>query len=1318
MGESENTETAPPGIPFASRTEFLQALASTRDHAEKAAAAHPADWRWITLSQLLQVLEQLCGGGIWPEPAVMQGYPPIIYAIRGQVAPGETELLDVLSRIDVFLTYISAGRPTEPAVQQDPARIVPSSIPDPPGPMLAAHEPPEIDPEYQSLESFVGELHSTRDDLARVRDAIALDAKRVGAVKRVLDAIDTAERHVGQLQRAVKQWITAGQVPEPREREARRAGRATADVFEAEIAAGFPAAAGMLQDLAERLPRLDGLFRQWCRRYEAGEPALSASAAVQSIDAFIAGLTAVRKMLAKLTEDFADYDVLSQIERQLDLARNRIANWIDGNDTSSASPASFGSLALSELGLSSYPYFNAFSDRVNRIVEALDAGQVTLGDEHTRLGFLSDACECHIDVMMMSVRSAGRATRELESALRGLIREIANKSQSLDGSLGEVVDHALAIYQVDELHDFVGHLTAMESFFNSWNQPTEPAPVQEVEAPAPKAIRRRVAKPPEEPGLFDLAQMQVQNESRRYFVHLVEHAVRDYAATVQSAADRRIGLQMRAMRRWSPAGQTPTIPHQQACLPVFKAAANAEQAGMKVDRRDRPNLKLMQALQANALFQRTDPEFWKLDEPEQAAADARIAGTLGTADEFKSAVLETIADAEMLLVAAPDDPARTDLLRNLRRILQVIEHDRSLTPDETTQVASALTQMRAPFGIDTSSVEDFEADFLERLRRITNYFGGLRIDSPAVFEEMLEKVRAELIPLAQANGDDGPTYQSIERQLRAMRWWTANGRSPTPPERKSSSQTLDPIRQLHWPSGKDELQRRVAELASTFSAWRWAQTDTAASPVVLPIYEVTSEKQFKELIDLCLLDILPLTSRRGLAGTADQQKFWDEMDRQIQKMRKLIDPKLARTERGRAEIQPMIARLAERVAGGEPSPWPDVPEFLVDLSARLTALHAWFNDLMAQPEYQSSESAALSIQGMSLATLHSLRLAFAWVDGPSPGIYCCRYEKSYLRELSEQRADSLEISVSQFLPTQKDLSRKVEISGWLPVDLRWSPHGDMLAYVATTGPAAQARYWVGWCDIETPGELSRLDGSSFAWTRQGHTLLIADPSAGSLTKFNVKTGQQAKLAQFEDVAEPGLPPLLAVSSAGDRLAFSCRPRSDRAEIWVLDHQSAKPEPVRVAEVRKSQGVVLLPFWAGWDRPCYMELRPSEPRRKRPTDPPRTRIVAASLHDEPARVLYESDEVELPITPSVSPSGKFIAFFQSARDAAHPAQLVLLDIEDGQTHVLLAGAAAKGNLSLSDETLLVERDGSAYSLWLRNLSHARKRPQNPDWRDDR
>src|SRR5206468_3139974 len=104
-----------------------------------------------------------------------------------------------------------------------------------------------------------------------------------------------------------------------------------------------------------------------------------------------------------------------------------------------------------------------------------------------------------------------------------------------------------------------------------------------------------------------------------------------------------------------------------------------------------------------------------------------------------------------------------------------------------------------------ATVPGFGEDFAARVRQAYDYFRGRRVNSRAAFDELLRQVLDETrqVQLGRMWDEDQAPMAAIDRQLRAMRRWTANGRTPTQPERTATREALVIVPQLR---GLDRMQ--------------------------------------------------------------------------------------------------------------------------------------------------------------------------------------------------------------------------------------------------------------------------------------------------------------------------------------------------------------------------------------------------------------------------------------------------------------------------------------------------------------------------------
>jgi hypothetical protein len=110
---------------------------------------------------------------------------------------------------------------------------------------------------------------------------------------------------------------------------------------------------------------------------------------------------------------------------------------------------------------------------------------------------------------------------------------------------------------------------------------------------------------------------------------------------------------------------------------------------------------------------------------------------------------------------------------------------------------------------------------------------GDDINSRADFQKALALARQKIVPALQRMPND-PALQSMQKQLEAIDQWTANGRIPTPDERRSINMGLTMYRQFEGTEDLEEYELR--ELAGKLNNYLkyWPDDARAADPDYRP----------------------------------------------------------------------------------------------------------------------------------------------------------------------------------------------------------------------------------------------------------------------------------------------------------------------------------------------------------------------------------------------------------------------------------------------------------------------------------------------------
>ena len=202
---------------------------------------------------------------------------------------------------------------------------------------------------------------------------------------------------------------------------------------------------------------------------------------------------------------------------------------------------------------------------------------------------------------------------------------------------------------------------------------------------------------------------------------------------------------------------------------------------------------------------------------------------------------------------------------------------------------------------------------------------------------------------------------------------------------------------------------------------------------------------------------------------------------------------------------------------------------------------------------------------------------------------------------------------------------------------------------------------------------------------------MIDAVARSIFRQNADTGRRKELVTLPDDTDPSVTPHIAVSPAGDRLAFTCGRAGGMIDLALIEFDGAQP----VSRICRSfsNADYVLPFWSSGGQIACLSITHNG-----------SDILAFPAGSGDGNLLYQSDHAEVPIAPASSSTGKFIAFVQAPREKA--GGLVLLDCDTQQLLPLTQPKVIAGRLAFGDETLSIQGASEAVILWL-HISHKRE-----------
>jgi hypothetical protein len=304
------------------------------------------------------------------------------------------------------------------------------------------------------------------------------------------------------------------------------------------------------------------------------------------------------------------------------------------------------------------------------------------------------------------------------------------------------------------------------------------------------------------------------------------------------------------------------------------------------------------------------------------------------------------------------------------------------------------------------------------------------------------------------------------------------------------------------------------------------------------------------------------------------------------------------------------------------------------------------------------------------------RLGFVRTDGEAAGLYVCAATPR--PSLAARPAASAD-----------DAARLVGAPGGWFRELDWSPDGEYLAFLLALEPGSGGAV-VGWCSSRRPGELGRISGASFAWTRASTGLIVTATDVGHVVHRPIAEDRARPLAVLEHDSDPRFPPRLAVSQHEPAIAFSSRSLLHGISELHLAERHGADFVTRVLTEIPGADAHVFPFWApGAPHLAFFVVH--EEYRK-------SAIIAVPRLRGDGVVLYQREGLDAPQCPAWSPSGKAIALL-GAGVAASPGpetatghDLVIVDCRDRTASTIPKTGKLSGRLAFAAEhRLLVEGD---------------------------
>ena len=238
------------------------------------------------------------------------------------------------------------------------------------------------------------------------------------------------------------------------------------------------------------------------------------------------------------------------------------------------------------------------------------------------------------------------------------------------------------------------------------------------------------------------------------------------------------------------------------------------------------------------------------------------------------------------------------------------------------------------------------------------------------------------------------------------------------------------------------------------------------------------------------------------------------------------------------------------------------------------------------------------------------RLAFARADGDAPGIY--------LEELASGAPPALVCG------------EDVPIEG-----AGFSADGAYVAYVVGSEQPYGRERTVGWANDAAEGELGRVGGAAFAWTPKG-SLIVADLEQEALIQYDPLTAVSRVIMPLCDAGDTALPPRIAVSPKGKRIAVVCRRSEDAVtEVWIAERDGGAIKSSILTQVPGLDPHVC-PFWS--PKGLTLGLLIVHPTHAQ------SAVIAVRRLRGDGEILHERELLDAPEPPAWAPSSDAIALF--------------------------------------------------------------------------
>jgi Tol biopolymer transport system component len=256
--------------------------------------------------------------------------------------------------------------------------------------------------------------------------------------------------------------------------------------------------------------------------------------------------------------------------------------------------------------------------------------------------------------------------------------------------------------------------------------------------------------------------------------------------------------------------------------------------------------------------------------------------------------------------------------------------------------------------------------------------------------------------------------------------------------------------------------------------------------------------------------------------------------------------------------------------------------------------------------------------------------------------------------------------------------------------LAWSPTGEHVAYVTGSGPPVGIERCVAWASSERDGELGRVPGLAFDWGPKKPALIVADLKQASIVRVDALGGASMVLGELRDDGALNRPPCIASAGDGQHIAFTSRlSYHDLTEVRLLTRTTEGIEASLLTQIPGAEVDVKL-FWTPKSRSLAMSIIHD-------TVDQSGIIVVRELRGD-GEVLHHHDGLDLPVAPSWSPDGKWIALF--CRMAPAERRLMLLDVRRRMLLPVEASVPVGEPHFLADNLLAIDSYGVATLLELK------------------